>query len=430
MNTATFIRAALALRGFVAFRAVCIALVFAFPVTVLVASDIGSVFFFLLALLGLAALSSPGTRAPLSRDAKLIFVAMLVFMAVAVLSYLFVDMSEISLKKLGRYARFLLLIPIFYLLRRVRVPPQTLWYGCAVGAIVAGITAMDQVWWHLVSAPLDRAAGSVHPIIFGDMALLLGVLSLAGVSYFWQQRRALIALPILAALLGLLASFLSASRGGWLALPAFTVLFAWYGQRLVQVQRWHYAAAATALVIMVAAAYLVPQTGVQARIDEARLEVSDYFTYHIADTSVGARLEMWKSAWRIFRDHPIIGTGLGDGYVAAKQALIDSGDADPIIAEFDHPHNEYLAALATRGLIGLTALLVLFIVPARTFFRWARDGAAEQRAAGIAGLILMLAFVHFGITGDTFDRALPITFLTFFLAALAAVGAHAAPSSN
>ena len=416
MTTATALRSALALRW------LCIALVFAFPAIVLVASDIGSVFFFLLALLGLAVLVMPGTRAPLPREVKLIFFAMLLFVGVAVLSYLLVDTSELSLKKLGRYGRFLLLIPIYYLLRRVSVPLPALWYGCAVGAIIAGIVAMDQIWWHVISMPLDRAEGSVHPIIFGDMALLLGVLSLAGISYFRQQHRALIVLPILAALLGLLASFLSASRGGWLVLPAFAVLFAWYGQRQVHIQRWHYAAAASVLIAVVTAAYMVPQTGVQARIDDARQEVHGYFTHHVVDTSVGARLEMWQSAWSIFRSHPVIGVGLGDNYLNAKQALIDSGHADQSIAQFYHPHSEYLAALATRGVIGLVSLLVLFIVPARVFYHWVRTGDAQPAIAGFAGLIVIVGFVHFSITGDTFDRALPITFLTLLLATLAAAG--------
>ena len=409
-------------------RGLCIALVFAFPAMVLVASDIGSVFFFLLALLGLAVLIMPSTRSPLPREVKLIFFAMLLFVGVAVLSYLLVDMSETSLKKLGRYGRFLLLIPVFYLLRRVRLPQQTLWYGCAVGAIVAGIAAMDQVWWHVLWAPLDRAAGSVHPIIFGDMALLLGMLSLAGLSSFWPPRRALIALPLLAVLLGLLASFLSASRGGWLALPALTLLFAWYAWRHAPIQPRYFVMAAIALITLAAAAYMVPQTGVQGRVNEARQDLRDYFTYGVADTSVGARLEMWKAALRIFRDHPVFGVGSGDGYLAAKQTLVDSGHADKIIIKHSHPHNEYLAALATRGVIGLSALLVLFIVPARVFFYWARDGVKEQRAAGMAGLILITAFAHFSITGDTFDRSLPITFLTFFLAAFAAVGTQRAPA--
>lgn len=411
-------------------RGLCIALVFAFPAIVLVASDTGSVFFFLLALLGLGVLVLPGTRTPLPREVKLIFFAVLGFVAVAVLSYLLVDMSETSLKKLGRYGRFLLLIPIFYLLRRVRLPQQTLWYGCAVGAIVAGIAAMDQVWWHLLLAPEERAAGSVHPIIFGDMALLLGVLSLAGLNYFWRQHRVLIALPLLAAPLGMLASFLSASRGGWLALPALALLFAWYEWRHAHIQPRYFAAAAIALSMLVMAAYMVPQTGVQGRVDEARQDIHAYFTYGVADTSVGARLEMWKAALRIFRDHPLFGVGSGDGYLAAKQALVDSGQADKIIIKHSHPHNEYLAALATRGVIGLGALLALFIVPARVFFYWARDGVMEQRAAGVAGLILMIAFAHFSITGDTFDRSLPITFLTFFLAAFMASVIHAAPQHS
>ena len=406
------------------FRGLCAALVFAFPASVLIANDMGSVGFFLLALLGLGALFIPGTRAPLPREVKLIFFAILVFISVGVLSYLLVDMSEISLKKLGRYGRFLFLIPLFYLFRRVRLPPQALWYGCSVGAIIAGFVAMDQVWWHVIFAPMDRASGSVNPIIFGDMALLLGMLSLAGLRYFWQQHRPLIMLPLLAAPLGLLASFLSASRGGWVALPALMVLFVWYGQRHLPLQRWHYVAAATTLIFLVTVAYLVPQTSVQGRVDETIQEIRNYFTAHVADTSVGARLEMWKSAWHIFRDHPLIGVGLGDGYVGAKQALIDSGYSDKIIAEFDHPHSEYLAALATRGLVGLSALLIFFIVPLRAFFHWAQSALPHQHTAGFAGLILVIAFAHFSMTGDTFDRSLPITFLTFFLAAFTAFGAR------
>jgi len=166
-------------------RWICSALVFSFPVTVLTADEIGSATLFILALMGIIAVFFQSVRQPLPHDIKLIFFAILLFFGVALLSYLFVDMSDISAAKLGRYARFLLVIPLYYLLRYVRIPQQALWYGMAFGAIVAGLTAIDQSFSHgTTTTAWPRASGSVNPIIFGNMSLLMAMISIAGMPYF------------------------------------------------------------------------------------------------------------------------------------------------------------------------------------------------------------------------------------------------------
>lgn len=397
-------------------RLFCASMVFAFPVTVLAADEVGSAIFFILAIAGMIAMFFPVVRQPLPHDAKVIFFVVTLFVGVALLSYLFIDPSPINAKKLGRYARFLLVIPLYYLLRYVRIPQQAFWYGMAIGAIVAGLTAIDQSFSHgtsIMAGP--RASGSVNPIIFGNLSLLMAIISVAGMPYFWGQRRWLIALPVLAAAMGLLASLLSGSRGGWLALPATGLLFIMFWRK--QIKAWQFFIAGIALTIIATTAYFTPQLGIQGRIDSAVLGTKEYFQNHVATSSAGERLDMWKAAWFVFRNHPIFGAG-PSGYLKEKQALIDSGIIVPNVSSYSHPHNEYLAALAYRGLIGLLALLLIFLLPSRVFLKYAEEEMSENRLFGICGFISVIAFAHFALAGDTFDRSLSITFLTFLLAVL------------
>lgn len=397
-------------------RAFCSALIFTFGAITLIADDVGSAMFFVLALLGLVAAFYPTAQAPVPREIKLVFFAVVLFFGVALLSYLVVDGSENGYKRLGRYARFLLAIPLYYILRRAQPNIAVLWWSVCVGAIVAGLAAMDTTWWHLWYAQSGRASGSVHPIIFGNLSLLLAALSLAATSYFARLHKLLIVIPLLSTFMGITGSFLSGSRGGWLAIPALALLFAWYGRD--KLKAWQLGMLSLLFAAFCAAAWYAPQSGVRERVNVATQEIANYFSTHQAGTSVGARLEMWKAAWMIFRAHPVLGVGMG-GFSVEKQALVDAGQLDPAVAPFLHPHNEYAAALATRGIIGLISLLLLFGVIGKVFYDIARRPDPDAQRIGFAGLVVVVCFAHFGLSGDTFDRALSITFFTMLVATLA-----------
>lgn len=398
-----------------ALRWVCAVLVFLFPAISVVADDVGSAMFFLLAILGLVAAFYPAQRGPMPRALKLVLFALVFFFAVALVSFLLTDLSESGYKRLGRYARFLLVVPLYFILRRAQPSAGALWYGVTCGALLAGLVAMDQVWWQILLGAEGRAHGTVNPIIFGNMSLLLAALSLASLGYFAQQHRALVVLPLLSTVMGMAASFLSGSRGGWLALPALAVVFLWYARR--RMQAWQYLAIGGGLIILCAVVYYAPQSSVRTRIDSASQEFSDYFSKHLVSTSIGARLEMSKAALLVFREHPLLGAGMG-GFARETQELIGAGRLDASIAAFNHPHNEYVAALATRGMVGLASLLLLFGIVAKFFYDLTQQAQARTRMFGLAGLIVVVCYAHFGITGDTFDRTLPITFFTFLVAVL------------
>jgi O-antigen ligase len=91
------------------------------------------------------------------------------------------------------------------------------------------------------------------------------------------------------------------------------------------------------------------------------LMVSDIalFVAGKTETSLGMRFLMWKAAMMMFLSNPLAGVGTGD-YGPTMAAYIAAGQFPDFLLEFNQPHNMYLFALATNGLVGLAALLYVF----------------------------------------------------------------------
>jgi len=145
-------------------------------------------------------------------------------------------------------------------------------------------------------------------------------------------------LPLLAVLtlLPIGALFLAASRGGvvgfFLALGLVMIL-AFLRRR----GRNQFVAAA---VVLLLAGALVAWLGVQPLLDR-------FATYRQLEVTQNRRAEMVKDSWRIFLDHPILGTGLGtlQEVFPRYETLYDG-------LVVNHAHNDYVEALAETGLIG------------------------------------------------------------------------------
>ncbi|HET7569041.1 MAG TPA: O-antigen ligase family protein [Gammaproteobacteria bacterium] len=144
------------------------------------------------------------------------------------------------------------------------------------------------------------------------------------------------------------------------------------------------------------------------------------YRYFYTATSVGARLAMWGVAWDIFTNHWIAGVGTG-AYRAAAAMRVDEGLAAPVTATYDHPHNQYLNALASRGIIGMIELLLLLGVPAYLFAgRLGARDAAVRRCA-YAGMIVISGFAIFGMTETIFNHSLIIDYYVIFVGTFTAL---------
>lgn len=156
------------------------------------------------------------------------------------------------------------------------------------------------------------------------------------------------------------ALFLSASRGGivafFLELGLIVILGVLRGHGRNQL-----VAGAVPLLL---AGGLVVWIGAGRALDR-------FETYQKLEVNEARRAEMVRDSWRIFIDHPLVGTGLGTlaGVFPRYETLYDGKTVS-------HDHNDYVEALAETGLIGggmCAAFLVLFFGAA-----WRRVAAAPN----------------------------------------------------
>ena len=297
--------------------------------------------------------------------------------------------------------------------------------GLCIGVIGAGLLALVQ---RLVVG-MERVDGYTHhPITFGDLALAMGLLAWCGRAELRPTRWA--ALPWLALAAGMLASILSASRGGWLALPLVLwplLRYGFQGEPGAQAHQGgqaNQARAKTSLRALLAVllalilAYFLPFTGVARRIGEAVSDVQAYLSHNDATTSVGIRLELWKASWRMFLDHPFLGVGR-KGFDAALQQLAQQGflQQSPALT-YSSSHNDVLHFLATGGLLDFSCLLMMYAAPLLFFIRILRQAPSSAQNPALMGLVLVLCFIGFGLTDVMFWLMMPKVFYIMMISTL------------
>ena len=287
-----------------------------------------------------------------------------------------------TLKSLDRPSRLLGVALMLPLLCRYRPDFPSLMRGIGIGAIGAGGIALhDKFIRHL-----PRAFDDVMPIQSGDISLSLGLLSLCAMAWAYRERKQGETLfYLVAASMGLLGSLLSGSRGGWILLPL--ILLAWY--RLFR--PWFSRRLKLTLLGAVIALGLLgalPQLGVSQRLEEAKQDMSFYMSGGNQNTSLGYRLQFWRSAWHSFIDKPLLGWGPKSVRHSQEQQY-KAGELSQAAFDFNsHAHNQYLDQMAKFGLLGLSCLLALFLVPLYLAKRL-RNGRISDRGYTLAAATII-----------------------------------------
>ncbi|MDO4795722.1 MAG: O-antigen ligase family protein [Brachymonas sp.] len=369
----------------------------------------------LLVLVGSVAFfkASPQER-KLPADARWLFLSFLPLAA----CWLLDDLS--SGLSVGRSAekpiRMLLTLPaLCYLAHR---PPAHiwLWLGASVGSMIACTEAVYQFFF----LQMARAQGAMFSIHFGDLVLMLGLMSLCAWHVPVRQNRWVFrAWLLMGCMAGMLASILSGTRGAWLGLG---VILAIYGAYLLfgrHFKRLALLAAASACLLGVALS--VPSLKVEDRVQAAYSDMQAFAANSAANTSVGARLQMWQHAWQLYRARPLLGWQR-HGYLEQQRIGIARQELDPLMAQLDHPHNEWLNLAAKDGTVGLLALLLAYAVPFGVFLRLFRQARqpyhASLRAVAAAGMLLPVAYFGFGLTEAFLPHSSVITVYCYLLCLL------------
>ena len=239
------------------------------------------------------------------------------------------------------------------------------------------------IWNYLYNNPNDLGAMALLQL---SMAVALLVSEKQG-WVRWSALAGVIVIPMLI--------LMTQSRGVFLGLVVFLVIVLAGQQR-----RFRIVAIVGTIALVLAA--LMP-AGVMGRIGTLRHATSTT-TLDAVDGEAGSarqRYEIWRVAFKIIRDHPIVGVGLGAYKVNHEQYALDP-EFNPTAQGGRDTHSLYFNVLAETGYPGLVLYLGMVIGVAIRSERTRRrckgvlDAAARQLLLLQAGLAAFLTAVIFG----------------------------------
>lgn len=347
------------------------------------AYNIAPVFLAVLALGSLIYLLIKKQKISLEKCDKLLIYSYVFYFLTFLLSLI---LHSGKLRELDLPSRLLLFIPVLLLLFRYPPSFRLLSLVLPFSTIILGIIALyDRL---VVKIEIAYGLRMMH-IQAGGIAMTLSLFTLVMMLYFsYKKQKKLTALCFVAMLFGMMGAFLSTARGAWLALPICLVLILFCYRR--QLSRGFFAIVVGSLLIGFTLLIALPQTHVASRFDKAVKEVQIYFEKGTANTSVGSRLEMWKSALLMAKEKPVFGWG-AEGIKLEKKRQIEQKIIPWHLLGFDHAHNQYLDDLSKRGLVGLIALLAIFMIPLRHFILHLSKDNIVQHTVAVLGITHVVA---------------------------------------
>jgi O-antigen ligase len=215
------------------------------------------------------------------------------------------------------------------------------------------------------------------------------------------QRRRLLWCAV--ALLLIVGLFVNIGRAGHLAFA---------GGLLVLLVHWSrggspvLAAGVTAIMVSAVTIAALSLPGFQERVRETRGQLHAVFVDHRYDNNLGGRIAAMTVAREIFREHPVLGTGVGAN-IPAFRGLLETQfeEFKPAISWYRHFHNQYAQVATELGLVGLAALGWIFWELVRT--------PRRNRETDATALVLAAVFL-LGFLGEPYLRK-QITVVMFSL---------------
>jgi len=398
-------------------------LVFSFPVLLLTVKGGMSASFILMVMLSGYVLYQAGWRAlkiEFDGDAKLFGIAMGATFFSILLSQIY--NGEWSARHFDSASRLLLAIPVFLVLRNIE--PKVigaLQYGLPLGALVIAASI-----WLSGQQMIAKTDFLIH-IHLGDLALMLGFLSVCSISWTQKDTVQLMALKILGLLAGMYVSLLSGARGGWAAIPAILLLWVMLTAKSLKDLAIRLALLMAVMLGVMLLLYSFVDI-VHIRTDAA---IDDLTTTN-KDTSLGIRFQIWGVATQLFLENPLLGTG-ANGFRSAMGEMAEAGIITKEAAEIGsgEAHSYYFSVLARHGFVGVLSILLLFGIPFMQFVRAMKSPESYRRGAGRMGLVLVSGFAVYCLTVEMFNLKMVATFyaatITVLLAAVGSRRVHQFP---
>jgi O-antigen ligase len=228
--------------------------------------------------------------------------------------------------------------------------------------------------------PHDRLAGTfASAVSFGNVIAMINILGVSYLLFNLYKNRCEAILVFAANVIIFFGLIFTSTRGSIIAFLAGVTFIILYVFRLKGVFLIILILSVLALCV-----YMTPELN--------RKFTETIFMFNSPDTSLGWRFVLWKAAFEVFKENPILGVGFNN----LHQIYLDLfPNHNSSIA---HSHNNFLQILAEHGLLGAAAITALMVRLFAAYF----FGLMKRNAKSAIGLGLYITFLLKGVSEYSF----------------------------
>ena len=333
---------------------------------------------------------------------------------------------ETNLSEIDNYLRFLFAIPVYCLIREIRVKEEYFKFIINHASLVIGLSAI----YFYISDDSVRVAGHTSTAtIFGNIALLFSCLSLLSMRSFEDKLPRFYS--IIATITAFYAWSLTGARSSLLILLVFFIILL-----IFRDLRKNFF---SKLNIKLTTIFLVVIIGIFSQSTAFTRITNSYdtsYNYLFSDgesswkykDSIIPRLIIWNGSINIISEHPFLGVGQSNfnKYLVAqiKDKKIQPIRNDPmrLAAGLNHAHSQYLDIFAKTGIVGFITLM--FFLFMNLFFFLKKYLLNKNCFYAKAGLLTTISYSTYMLNHTIISHQQSSLFLSFFLVILAALGNH------
>jgi O-antigen ligase len=277
---------------------------------------------------------------------------------------------------------------------------MSLGFSVSVFAILQYLTSNGKLYWVRTIregiAPYGPYVNRNHFAGFAELIIPVALVPLV----LGKVRRERLFLVALFALVPIVALLLSASRGGIVSFVVQMVILVF----LLLIRRIRGRYVLVGGLVVLCAAMAVSWIGVQQVLQR-------FSEIQSMELTSSKRASMRQDTWRLFLDHPLLGTGLGtlEMVFPPYDSLYDG-------KVVDHAHNDYLEALAETGVVGgLCCAWFLGVVFTHSLKGLVGLGSSFGSVVNLSGLIACSGMLVHSLVD--FNLHIPANALLFFVSA-------------
>lgn len=306
--------------------------------------------------------------------------------------------------KLQKYLNFGVAFFVVISALRLKNPFELIKLSLVVTALLLFVVGSYEFF--MLSRP---PKGISHHLVYGDVSNIVGIALL--ILSVVEKKALNKKIYLLTGALALVACIYTGARGAWITWPVIMVL-TWFWMKEYRTRITFVSIVAIGVFCM---SYFIQSTGVAKRIDQAVVDITNYKHGINKGSSLGARFEMWSASLAVIKENPVMGVGVG-GYQPSIQKI----SGNKIASLYLSPHNTYINAMLTQGIIGLVILFGVFFSVARFFYSGIHLKSNQTKAISYIGVMLVLSYMTYSLTVSTFDGMALSTMYVYMTALLMA----------